>query len=82
MAATSTTTNPTVSKLFQFFEDIPFGQIAAAIESGGLNVAADVTAAEALAAAVIKDFFNGASPTTAAVSAAVAVGIPEAAPSR
>jgi hypothetical protein len=79
MATSTTTTNPLVSELFQFFEDIPFGLVGTAIAAGGLNVPADVAAGEAFVAAVLKDFFAGASPTKAAASAAAAVGVPSAA---
>jgi hypothetical protein len=71
----------TVQEFFQFLEDIPFGQVAAAVEAGGLNVAADVSAGEAIVASVVKDFFGGAAtPTTAASNAAAAAGVPAAAP--
>lgn len=71
--------NFSLNSFLQFFQDLPFAQIGAAAGAGGLNIPIDIAAAEAIAAAAVKDFFSGAAPaasaapaTTAAVTAHVA----------
>jgi len=70
----TTNTGALISDFLQFFQDIPFDQIAAAVASGGRNIPADVSAAEAIVASAVKHFFNGGTAATAApvIHAAIA----------
>lgn len=64
--------NFSLNNFLQFFQDLPFAQIGAAAGSGGLNIPIDIAAAEAIAAAAVKDFFSGAAATPAAATATAA----------
>ena len=64
-----------MQELFQFLQDIPFDQIAAAAAAGGTNIPADIAAAEAVMASLIKHFFSGGSAASAAPVAAAAAGV-------
>jgi hypothetical protein len=75
----ATNASALTSEFFQFMEDIPFGSLAAAVTSGGADIPLDVGAAEAIVAAVVKDFFSGNTAKTAGASVAVAAGAPSAA---
>lgn len=65
--------NKYLAEFLQFFQDLPFAQIGAAAGAGGLNIPIDVAAAEAIAAAAVKDFFSGAPTTVAAPATTAAV---------
>ena len=75
----ATVSPPLIAEFLQFFEDIPFGEIAAVVAAGGTNIPLDVTTAEAIVAAAVKDFFGGASATKAATTVAIAAGVPPSA---
>lgn len=68
--------NLSLKNFLQFFQDLPFAQIGAAAGAGGLNIPIDVAAAEAIAAAAVKDFFDPAAVgTSAATSPATAAAV-------
>lgn len=71
--------NFTLASFLQFMQDLPFSTIGSAAASGGLNVALDVAAGEAIAAAAVKDFFTSGgtatAPTTAAAAPATAAAV-------
>lgn len=69
-----------LNAFLKFMQDLPFAQIGAAVGADGLNVSLDIAAAEKIAAAAAKDFFDrtvvvpvaDAPATTAAVADHVA----------
>jgi predicted chitinase len=64
--------NFSLGNFLQFIQDLPTAQIGTAVAAGGLNVPVDIAAAEALAAAFVKDFFSGGGTATAPKTATAA----------
>jgi hypothetical protein len=62
----TTTSSPLVNDFLNFLNDIPFSSIVSAVESGGTNIVLDISTAEDIVGAIVKDFFGGGTPTTAA----------------
>jgi len=58
-----------LQNFLQFVEDLPITQIGGAAAANGLNIPLDVAAAKGIVAAVVKDFFSGATATVAATPA-------------
>jgi hypothetical protein len=69
-------TTSLLSEFVQFFEDIPFGQIASAIKTGGTDVALDVAAGKALLEDVFTEFFHGGTVASATAVVAAAGKVP------
>jgi hypothetical protein len=72
----------TLANFLKFMQDMPFASIGTAVAAGGLNVPLDAAAAEAIAAAALKDFWDpAATGTSAATAPATAAAVKAAASS-